>query len=83
MRSELCHKFPMLLPFVVKVSHIIVGDILRCQQLVIDPETELWAERMGSVVPECTFLARGSGQDLLPAASCRRRPRGGGMNTAE
>lgn len=44
MRSQFCHKGLVFHPLVVKVASFIVGDIWRCQQLVIDPESELWAE---------------------------------------
>lgn len=59
--GQLCHERLVLQPFVVKVSRFIIGDILRCQQLVIDPEGELWAEKGVPIIPECTSLARGSG----------------------
>lgn len=66
----------MLQPFVVKVSSFIIGDVLRCQQLVIDPESELWAERVGSMVPKCPSLARGSGQDCRLALAAEEEDQG-------
>ena len=64
--GQLCHERLVLQPFVVKVSCFIIGDILRCQQLVIDPESELCVEKERLVISGYTFLTRGSGQDLLP-----------------
>ena len=83
MGSQLCHERLVLQPFVVKVSSVIVGDILRCQQLVIDPESELWAERMGSMVPECPSSARGSGQDCRPPLAAEEEGQGEEVGTQQ
>lgn len=76
MGSQLCHERLVLQPFVVKVSSFIIGDILGCQQLVIDPESELWAERVGSMVPECPSLARGPGEDCRLALAVEEEDQG-------
>ena len=53
-------------PFVVKVASFVVGDVWRCQQLVIDPEGELWAEGVSPVVSEETSRTGSKGYPCLP-----------------
>lgn len=57
----------MFHPFVVKVAGFVIGDVWRRQQLVIDPESELWAERVSPVVSEIPL----EGQGVIPVSLSR------------
>ena len=63
---QLCPERLVFHPFVVKVASFVVGDVWRCQQLVIDPESELWAEGVSPVVSEETSRTGSKGHPSLP-----------------
>lgn len=44
---ELCHECLMLQPLAVQVPCLIIGHILGCEHLLIDPEGELKGKYMG------------------------------------
>jgi hypothetical protein len=78
--SQLCHKCLVLQPFVVKVACFIIGSIWRGQQLVIDPENELWAERVSLMVLKYISL---QDRTCHPTPDYRRRRASEGSRSTE
>lgn len=81
--SQLCRKRLVLQPFVMKVSRFIIGDIRRCQQLVIDPESQLWVERVSPRVPDAPLWPGAQGRTCCPPLAADREGRGEEVRTQQ